>query len=72
MGSIAHRPSQKSIEDARNPQAEKCPILKTFLRDRQKNTKKISLDKKAIFFLQLARVRQLQITFSKFGLIATS
>ena len=64
--------TQKSTEGARNPKAEKCSNIKTFLRDRKKNIKKINLDMKAIFLLKIARVRQLHIIGSKFGLIATS
>ena len=68
---------EKRIEDAgatiaRNPKPAKCQNIKTFQRVRQKELKKINLDMKAIFLLGRARVRYLQITCSKFGLIATS
>ena len=56
---------------ARNPKPAKCQNIKTFQRVRQKELKKISVDMKAIFLLGIARVRQLQITGSKFGLIAS-
>jgi hypothetical protein len=73
--SDAIEPSSRQPENqqrAQNPKAEKCSNIKTFLRDRKKNIKKINLDMKAIFLLKIARVRQLHIIGSKFGLIATS
>lgn len=57
---------------ALKPKPAKCQNIKTFQRVCQKELKKISVDMKAIFLLGIARVRQLQITCSKFGLIATS